>query len=78
MPYLLKKKSKTLQNRLSKIESLIQGLEKDIKSDDRMLAENYDKHVEDASFFVAYTKKKSELEQLLSEWEIVQEEMGSL
>mgnify|MGYP001266358866 CR=1 FL=1 len=43
-----KKKAKTLQNRLRKIESKIQQLEKDIKHDDKMLAYNYDKHIEDA------------------------------
>ncbi len=69
------KKNKTLQNKLSKIESKIQELENDIRKDDRALAENYDKHIEDAHFFTAYNKKKQELEKLMSEWEQVQEEM---
>jgi ATP-binding cassette subfamily F protein 3 len=72
------KKGKTLQNRLSKIESQIQQLEKDIQHDDKMLASNYDKHIEDASFFTAYNKKKADLEQLLLDWEIVQEEIDNL
>jgi ATP-binding cassette subfamily F protein 3 len=43
-----------------------------------MLASNYDKHIEDARFFMAYNKKKTELEQLLFDWEIVQEEIDNL
>ena len=72
------KKSKSLQNRLSKIESQIQQLEKDIQSDDKALASNYDKHIEDANFFIAYNKKKTELEKLLEDWEVVQGEIDAL
>jgi ATP-binding cassette subfamily F protein 3 len=53
-------------------------LEKDIQHDDKMLASNYDKHIEDASFFMAYNKKKAELDKLLLDWEIVQEEIDNL
>jgi ATP-binding cassette subfamily F protein 3 len=69
------KKGKALNNRLSKIESQIKQLERDIQNDDKMLASNYDKHIEDAKFFVAYNKKKAELDQLLLDWELVQEEI---
>ncbi|AOZ99742.1 MULTISPECIES: ABC-F family ATP-binding cassette domain-containing protein [Flavobacterium] len=72
------KKGKTLQNRLSKIESQISQLEKDIQHDDKMLASNYDKHIEDAAFFKAYNKKKADLDQLLLDWEVVQEEIDNL
>ncbi|MFC5682693.1 ribosomal protection-like ABC-F family protein [Flavobacterium sp. MAHUQ-51] len=72
------KKGKTLQNRLSKIESQISQLEKDIQNDDKMLASNYDKHIEDAAFFKAYNKKKADLDQLLLDWEQVQEEIDNL
>ena len=72
------KKGKTLQNRLSKIESQISQLEKDIQNDDKMLASNYDKHIEDAAFFKAYNKKKEDLDQLLIDWELVQEEIDNL
>ena len=72
------KKHKALHNRLSKIESQIKQLEIDIQHDDKMLASNYDKHIEDANFFIAYTKKKDELDQLLLDWEIVQEEIDNL
>ena len=69
------KKNKTLQNKLSKIESQIKQLEGDIQKDDRMLAKDYDKLMADASFFTAYENKKKDLDKLLSEWEVVQEEI---
>ena len=72
------KKSKSLQNRLSKVESSIKQLEIDIQKDDKELASNYDKHLENANFFTAYNKKKADLDKLLSEWEVVQEEIDSL
>jgi len=71
------KKGKALQNRLSKVESQIKQLEKDLLHDDKMLASNYDKHIEDAAFFMAYNKKKADLDQLLLDWEIVQEEIDN-
>lgn len=72
------KKNKSLLNRLSKIESQIKQLEIDIQNDDKELASNYDKHVENASFFTAYNKKKAELDKLLEDWEVVQEEIDNL
>ena len=72
------KKAKSLQNRLSKVESQIKQMEKDIQQDDKALASNYDKHIEDATFFMAYEKKKKELEQLLEDWENVQLEIEVL
>lgn len=78
LSYEEQKKNKALQNRLSKIESQIQQLEKDIQNDDKALASNYDKHVEDAKFFAAYEKKKKELDQLLEDWETVQMEIDAL
>ena len=72
------KKNKSLLNRLSKIESQIKQLEIDIQNDDKELASNYDKHIENAAFFTSYNKKKAELDKLLSDWEIVQEEIDNL
>lgn len=72
------KKNKSLQNRLSKVESQIKQLESDIQKDDKALAANYDKHIEDASFFMAYNKKKKDLDQLLADWETVQGEIDAL
>lgn len=76
--YEEQKKAKALQNRLSKVESQIKQLEKDIQNDDKMLASNYDKHIEDTAFFVAYNKKKEDLDKLLLDWEVVQEEIEAL
>jgi ATP-binding cassette subfamily F protein 3 len=78
LSYEDQKKNKSLQNRLSKIESQIKQLEIDIQNDDKALSSNYDKHIEDANFFMAYTKKKTELNQLLEDWEKVQLELDSL
>ena len=63
---------------MSKIESQIKQLEKEIQTDDKALASNYDKHIEDASFFKAYNKKKADLDLLLEDWEKVQEEIDRL
>ena len=76
--YEEQKKNKSLQNRLSKIESQIKQLEIDIQHDDKALTSNYDKHLEDASFFMAYNKKKSELDKLLEDWEVVQGEIDAM
>lgn len=72
------KKSKSLQNRLSKIESQIKDLEINIQKDDKELASNYDKLIENAAFFTAYEKKKKELDKLLEDWESVQEQIDNL
>lgn len=72
------KKGKALQNKLSKVESQIKQLENDIQKDDKLLASNYDKHIEDASFFMAYNKKKKDLDSLLEDWEKVQGEIDAL
>jgi ATP-binding cassette subfamily F protein 3 len=77
LSYEDQKKGKALQNRLSKVESNIKQLERDIQNDDKALASNYDKHIEDASFFMAYNKKKAELDKLLEEWEQVQLEIDN-
>ena len=78
LSYEDQKKSKSLQNRLSKVESQIKQLEIDIQKGDKNLASNYDKLIENAAFFTAYEKKKKELDQLLEDWEKVQEEIDSL
>jgi ATP-binding cassette, subfamily F, member 3 len=78
LSYEDQKKGKSLQNRLSKIESQIKDLEINIQHDDKALASNYDKHIEDAKFFMAYNKKKADLDQLLLDWELVQEEIDAM
>ncbi|WP_339888375.1 ABC-F family ATP-binding cassette domain-containing protein [uncultured Flavobacterium sp.] len=72
------KKGKSLQNRLSKIESQIKELEINIQKDDKELASNYNKLIENAAFFMAYEKKKKELDKLLEDWENVQAEIDNM
>lgn len=72
------RKVKSLQNKLSNLETKIQSLEKEIKAIDVELATNYDEVVSNPTFFDNYQKKKSNLEKLMEEWEVVQEEIDSL
>ncbi|GGW72045.1 ATP-binding cassette subfamily F protein 3 [Winogradskyella epiphytica] len=69
------KKLKSLNNKLSNIESKISQLEKDIKADDLKLETDYDKTASDPKFFDAYQKKKKSLEDLMADWEDVQEQL---
>lgn len=72
------KKAKSLNNKLSNIESKINQLEKDIKVDDLALATNYDETAANPKFFDTYQNKKHELEQLMEDWEKVQESIDAL
>jgi len=72
------KKLKSLNNKLSNIESKIGSLEKDIKKDDVELATNYNKTVADEMFFDRYQSKKKKLKQLMSDWEAVQLDLEQL
>jgi ATP-binding cassette subfamily F protein 3 len=78
LSYEDQKKNKSLLNRLSKAESQIKELERDIQQDDKELASNYDKHIENAAFFTAYDKKKKELDKLLESWGVIQLEIDNL
>jgi len=69
------KQRKSLQNRLNKIENQIQQLEKQIKKDDLLLAENYEKLVNDNTFFSIYQNNKNQLQTLLNKWESLQIEL---
>lgn len=73
--YEEQKRFKSLNNRLSKIESKIQKIEKEIKNLDVELATNYDKTVENPDFFTMYNGKKTELESLMQEWELLSNEL---
>ena len=72
------KKLKSLNNKLSNIESKINQLEKDIKKDDLELATNYDETAANPNFFDAYQKKKAQLQELMSNWEIAQEQIDAI
>ena len=76
--YEEQKKIKGLHNKLSKVESNINKLERDIKAIDVELETNYDATVAKANFFEDYQKKKDTLNSYMEEWELVQEEIDSL
>lgn len=76
--YQDQKKLKSLNNKLSNIESKINQLEKDIKADDIKLATNYDETAAEPKFFDTYQNKKKQLEQLMKDWENVQEELDRI
>ena len=76
--YEEQKKIKGLHNKLSKVESNINKLERDIKAIDVELETNYDATVAKPNFFENYQKKKDTLNGYMEEWELVQEEIDSL
>lgn len=72
------RKLKSLQNKLSNIESKIQSLENEIKEIDLELVVNYDHVVSNPNFFDNYKSKKKNLEELMQNWEKIQEEIDGL
>lgn len=76
--YESQKKLKSLNNRLSNIESKINALEKEVKADDLELATNYDATAADAGFFDRYQSKKDRLKKLMADWETVQFDLDEL
>ena len=71
--YESQKKLKSLQNRLSKQEAAIAGLEKEIKAIDLELEINYEATVATSNFFDTYQAKKAKLEHLIQQWETLTE-----
>lgn len=59
------KELKKLKNRFSKIERSIADLENEIKKMDVQLAEDYETHAADGTFFEKYQAKKDELDELM-------------
>jgi len=76
--YQEQKKLKSLNNKLSNIESKINQLEKEIKADDVALETNYEKTVSDKQFFEAYEAKKLKLKTLMQDWEDVEFQLEAL
>jgi ATP-binding cassette subfamily F protein 3 len=69
--YEAQKKIKSLTNKLSKIESTINKLEREVKEIDVELAINYDETIAKPDFFDKYQKKKDMVTKLMEEWEVV-------
>jgi len=76
--YEEQKKLKSLNNKLSKIESEITTIEKDIKAKDVALEINYDETASDPEFFNNYQKLKDNLSQLMQNWEKVHDSIEKL
>ncbi|MDB4252093.1 ATP-binding cassette domain-containing protein [Flavobacteriaceae bacterium] len=69
------KELRKLKNKRSKIETQISDLETAITKIDLAMAENYDEVSSQPNFFENYKAKKAQLESLMSDWEIVEEEL---
>jgi ATP-binding cassette subfamily F protein 3 len=77
---LSKEQEKTLRklkNRLSKIETQISDLEEEIETIDLALAQNYDEISSQPNFFENYKSKKRKLDDLMEEWEQVEEQIDT-
>jgi ATP-binding cassette subfamily F protein 3 len=72
------KQLKSLNNRLSKVESSIAALERSIKAIDLEMETNYDQAVLKPSFFDEYQSKKDQLNQFMSDWEQITELIETL
>ena len=69
------KELKKLKNKLNKIETQIADLEKEIEKIDLELANNYDEVSSRPNFFENYKAKKASLENLMHDWENVEEQV---
>ena len=69
------KELKKLKNKLNKIETQIADLEKEIEKIDLELANNYDEVSSRPNFFEKYKAKKASLENLMHDWENVEEQV---
>lgn len=72
------KKLKSLNNRLSKAESNINKLEREIKEIDVALATNYDETIAKPNFFDQYNSKKKKLDDYMEDWEKITEELDAM
>ena len=78
LSYDNQKKLKSLKNKLSKVESKIGLLENEIKDLDNKLEDNYDKFAKEDGFFDNYQSKKSQLNILMKDWELIQNDLSKL
>ena len=78
LSYDNQKKLKSLNNKLSKVESKIGLLENEIKDLDNKLEDNYDKFAKEDGFFDNYQSKKSQLNILMKDWELIQNDLSKL
>lgn len=69
------KQKKQLQNKLSKIEAEISKLENEIINDDAKISEDFEKYTSDENFFKKYQAKKDKVDELMEQWEEIQEKI---
>lgn len=72
------KKEKALKNKISKLESNIQQVEREISDMELQLANNYSKLSQDTRFFEVYNRLKATLEDKMAEWEQATVEMDNI
>lgn len=72
------KKLKSLNNRLSKAESNINKLEREIKELDVALATSYEETIAKPNFFDQYNTKKKKLDDFMQDWEKITEELDAM
>ena len=72
------KEIKQLTNRLSKVEKTIANLESDILNLDAEIFENSEVVNADPDFFKNYQAKKDELDELMEEWEKIEQKVSNL
>jgi len=77
LSYNNQKKTKSLNNKLSKVESKIGVLENEIKDLDNKLEEDYDKYAKEENFFDNYHVKKNDLNKFMKEWELIQNDLSN-
>ena len=68
---------KKLNNKLSRIETEIADLEKEIEKIDLELAQNYDEVSSQPNFFEKYKGKKAALEALMADWEKIEGQISN-
>ena len=78
LSYNSQKKLKSLKNKLSKVESSIDNLESEIKDLDHQLELDYDSLTKNVQFFNDYHFKKENLNELMSKWEDIQNEINNI
>ena len=78
LSYNNQKKLKSLNNKLSKVESSIGVFEREIKDLDSKLEADYDKYANEKNFFDIYHSKKNNLNNLMKDWELIQNDLEKL
>ena len=68
---------KKLNNKLSRIETEIADLEKEIEKIDLELAQNYDEVSSQPNFFEKYKGKKAALDALMADWEKIEGQISN-